>query len=392
MKLRISAAVYQKELLEIFRDRRTMISMVVVPLVAIPLMFNLINRFMSSREKQAEGESITVGVLDESKVPTVLPALKAAGFQPVVKADLRAAVANKEVAAAVEETETNDPATGKRISIYIDRTRQASDIAGDKIRTALDKLKVDTVRASLRGSGVSEKILTPFSTQRVNVASEKKMSGLIFGSALGYIVILLMFTGAMYPAIDMTAGEKERRTLEAVLCSPAGRNEIVFGKILATSTAAFITALLTLGSMAYSFRFAPHASQSQEAFNMAPPEIGSLAMALFAVIPTAIMAASIMVAIALFAKSYKEGQSYLTPIVMLAAFPAVVGMLPGLELTPALALIPIFNVCQLIKEIFLGEFSRAAFAVTLGSNLVYAAIAFYIASRIFKSESVLFRV
>jgi sodium transport system permease protein len=390
MNMLASSAVYQKELLEIFRDRRTLISMVVVPLVAIPLMFNLVNRFMTSREKQAVGEAITVGVLDESKVPTVLSALKAAGLQPVVKSDLRAAVANKEVAAAVEEVD--DAEAGKRVNIYIDRTRQASDIAGDKIRTALDKLKTDTVRASLRGSGVSEKILTPFATQRVNVASEKKMSGLIFGSALGYIVILLMFTGAMYPAIDMTAGEKERRTLEAVLCSPAGRNEIVLGKILATSTAAFITALLTLGSMAYSFRFAPHASQAQEAFSMGAPDIRSLAMALVAVLPTAIMAASIMVAIALFAKSYKEGQSYLTPIVMLAAFPAVVGMLPGLELTPTLALIPIFNVCQLIKEIFLGEFSTAAFAVTLVSNLVYAAIAFYIASRIFKSESVLFRV
>src|SRR5258708_32174922 len=105
MNLRISAAVYQKELLEIFRDRRTMISMVVVPLVAIPLMFNLINRFMSSREKQAEGESITVGVLDESKVPTVLAALKAAGFQPVAKTDLRAPVGHKAAAAAGGEHE-----------------------------------------------------------------------------------------------------------------------------------------------------------------------------------------------------------------------------------------------------------------------------------------------
>jgi hypothetical protein len=76
-----------------------------------------------------------------------------------------------------------------------------------------------------------------------------------------------------------------------------------------------------------------------------------------------------MVAIALFAKSYKEGQSYLTPIVMLVAFPAVVGMLPGLELTPTLALIPIFNVCQLVKEIFLGEFSRLAYGIAFGANL-----------------------
>jgi len=224
------------------------------------------------------------------------------------------------------------------------------------------------------------------------VASDKKMSGLVFGSALGYIVILLMFTGAMYPAIDMTAGEKERRTLEAVLSSPAGRTEIVFGKIAATATAAFITAVLTLGSMAYSFRFSAKSAQTQEVFQMAAPEISSLLMALVAVIPTALMAASLMVAIALFAKSYKEGQSHLTPIVMLAAFPAVVGMLPGLELTPTLALIPIFNVCQLIKQIFLGDFSRQAFVIACLANLAYAAIGFTVAARIFKNEGVLFRV
>ena len=305
-------------------------------------------------------------------------------------ADLRAAVEKKEVAASVEETA--DASGETHISIYIDKTRQASEIAGDKIQTALDKLKMDTVRASLRGSGVTEKILTPFDLKSVNVASEKKMSGLVFGSALGYVVILLMFTGAMYPAIDMTAGEKERRTLEAVLASPAGRNEIVLGKIGATATAAFITALLTLASMAYSFRFSPQAESTQEALHMAPPDMGSLAMVLITVLPTAIVAASLMVAIAICAKSYKEGQSYLTPIVMLAAFPAVVGMLPGLELTPALALIPIFNVCQLVKEIFLGEFSRVAYAVAFVANLAYAAIGYLVAARIFKSESVLFRV
>src|SRR5215472_9485373 len=220
MNLKISAAVYQKELLEIFRDRRTMISMVVVPLAAIPIMFTLISKFMSSREEQAKGEAVTVGILAEDKVPTVLETLRAAGFQPLVKDNLRSAVEKKEVAAAVEETAGPQGVPG--IKIYVDRTRQASEIAGERIRATLDKLKTETVRASLRGSGVPEKILTPFTTERVNVASEKKMSGLVFGSALGYVVILLMFTGAMYPAIDMTAGEKERRTLEAVLASPAG--------------------------------------------------------------------------------------------------------------------------------------------------------------------------
>jgi len=390
MNLKTTAAVYQKELLEIFRDRRTMISMVVVPLAAIPLMFSVINKLMSSREKQAKGEAVTVGIVNESQVPTVIEALKKAGFQTVEKTDLRAAVENKEVAAAVEETANESGVP--QVKIYVDRTRQASEIAGDKVRTALEKLKTEMVRASLRGSGVSEKVLTPFTTEPVNVASEKKMSGLVFGGALGYVVILLMFTGAMYPAIDMTAGEKERRTLEAVLASPAGRNDIVLGKIAATATAAIITALLTLSSMAYSFRFSPQAESTKEALQMTPPDLAALALAFVTVLPTAIVAASLMVAIALFAKSYKEGQSYLTPLVLLAAFPAVIGMLPGLELTPALALIPIFNVCQIVKEIFLGEFSRVAYAVAFASNLVYAGIAYWIASRMFNRESVLFRV
>ena len=390
MNLKTTAAVYQKELLEIFRDRRTMISMVVVPLAAIPLMFSVINKLMSSREKQAKGEAVTVGIVNESQVPTVIEALKKAGFRTVEKTDLRAAVENKEVAAAVEETANESGVP--QVKIYVDRTRQASEIAGDKVRTALEKLKTEMVRASLRGSGVSEKVLTPFTTEPVNVASEKKMSGLVFGGALGYVVILLMFTGAMYPAIDMTAGEKERRTLEAVLASPAGRNDIVLGKIAATATAAIITALLTLSSMAYSFRFSPQAESTKEALQMTPPDLAALALAFVTVLPTAIVAASLMVAIALFAKSYKEGQSYLTPLVLLAAFPAVIGMLPGLELTPALALIPIFNVCQIVKEIFLGEFSRVAYAVAFASNLVYAGIAYWIASRMFNRESVLFRV
>jgi hypothetical protein len=108
------------------------ISMVVVPLLAIPLLFTLITKFMSSRENQAEGEALTVGVVTEDRVPTVLQALRAAGFQPVVKTDLRGAVERKEVAAAVEEIE--DASGEKRINIYVDKTRQASDIGATRSR------------------------------------------------------------------------------------------------------------------------------------------------------------------------------------------------------------------------------------------------------------------
>lgn len=387
MSIAITSAVYKKELLEMSRDRRTLISMVVVPVVVFPLLFSVVGKFTQSRQQQAAGESSTIGVHSVASIPTIADALRAANLTLVEKADLRRAVDQKEVAAAVEETPL---ANGDhQIVIYIDRSRQASSIAGDRVIAALDKLKDDTIRTRLRGFNVPEKILTPFGVARVNVAPEQRTAGAIFGGMLGYIVILLMFTGALYPAIDMTAGEKERRTLEVLLCSPAKRTDIVLGKILACATASIITAVLTMGSVLYSFRRASLGSAMGDIhLSLAP---STFALVFLSVLPMALLAASVMVAIALFAKSYKEGQTYLTPLLLLVVFPALLGMLPGLELTPAFALIPIFNVSQIVKEILQGSFSMISFGIALAANLIYAAVALVIATRLFNNEGVLFK-
>jgi len=384
--------IYGKEVLDMVRDRRTLLSMVVVPLAALPVLFAVMNAFLTTAEKKSKQEAVTIGVAEGKPVPAWLEELRAAGLQLVPKPDLKAAVESKQVAAAVEEIESRSQR--KEIRIYYDRTRQASDLAADNLESALGRKKDQAVRASLKGLGVPETVLDPFRFERVNVAPQRKMAGFFWGNILGYIVLLLMFTGGMYPAIDMTAGEKERRTLEMFLCSPAGREEIVLGKILAATTATFLTALLAMGSMVVSFRFSGFGRMSpalKAMMSLAPLDAPTMALLVAALLPVAVMAASILIAIALRARSFKEAQSYLTPLVMLVALPAVGGMLPGLELTPVLALVPILNVSQLIKEVLLGGFSRAAFAVTLLSNLVYAAVAFWFAVRAFKSESVLFR-
>ncbi len=388
MNGKIVSVIYQKEMLELLRDRRTLISMVLVPLFALPAMFGVMGKFMASRQKEARSEASTIGVrsLEGDGAAAML---RGAGFQLKRESDLRGAVEDKRVAASLDVTGAEG---ARRYIVYIDRTQQSSAIAGEKLAAALGKLKDDLVRQSLRGSGISEQVLTPFTVNAVNVASEKKMGGFILGSSLGYLVILLMFTGAMYPAVDTAAGEKERRTLEALLCSPAGRDEIVLGKILACATASLLTAVLAMTSMVYSYRHTAFAALfgGSVRFDLLDPQ--TFGLVLLSVVPIAILAGSLMVAISLFAKSYKEGQSYLTPLLMVVVFPALLGMLPGVELTPLLALIPIFNVCQIVKEIFLGSFSMTAFVTACAANLVYAAIAFVAATRIFRSEGVLFRV
>lgn len=217
---------------------------------------------------------------------------------------------------------------------------------------------------------------------------------MVWGSMLGYLLLLLMFSGGMYPVIDMTAGEKERRTLESFLSTPAGRNEIVVGKMLAAMSAILLTAILTLASTVISIRSNRGTGRSAEArqlFSTIPLDAHTLAVILLTIVPVCILAAAVMIAIAMLARSFKEGQSYLTPLIRLVVFPAMLGGLPNLELTPALCLIPIFNASQLIRGILLGDFSTVAFAITLGANLLYAAIALVIARNRFENENVLFR-
>jgi sodium transport system permease protein len=214
----------------------------------------------------------------------------------------------------------------------------------------------------------------------------------------------MMFTGGMYTVLDMTAGEKERKTLEALLASPARRSEIVMGKILVAITAVLATAVLQLGSLAYTLKHSSGAmggvgrgaqgadlAELRRSMGTVPLDASTAGLIAVIFIPLAIFAASLMFAIALKARSFKEGQTYLTPLIMLVIFPALLGGLPGLKMTPALCLIPIFNASQMIHGILTGEASPTNFLITMAANLVYSAIAFRLATRMFEDERVLFR-
>jgi sodium transport system permease protein len=198
----------------------------------------------------------------------------------------------------------------------------------------------------------------------------------------------------MYPAIDMTAGEKERRTMEMLLSAPAGRAEIVLGKILVAITASFMTAVLTIISFRVSSLFGMKAIRSgrqPQLIMEIPLDAKTFGLIFVSIIPMAILSATLMIAIATMAKSYKEAQSYLSPLLLVAIIPAMVSLLPGVKLNAGMALIPIVNFSQLIKELMLGDWSWTGFTLTLVSNLIYAAIAFTAAVKVFKNERILFR-
>lgn len=387
MKFATVLTVWKKELVDLLRDRRTMLSMFVLPIVVFPLLFSVMTKFMGDAEKRAASEATTVALVQGS-----LPA----DFDAVVQKSGLTIVPVDDVAKAVTDNKASTGITvtpdGKLVTLYAEGTRQSSTIAAEKLRAAISEHKDRVVALKLAEANLDRSVLSPFTVKRQNVASERRMGGFMLGSMLGYVVILLMFSGGMYPAIDMTAGEKERKTLEGILATPARRTDLVLGKILACVSVTYTTAILTVTSLFFSLKKGGGSMKGMEQLSgNIPSDPGTIALVLVTLLPVAVMAGALMVTIAMFARSSKEAQSYLTPLIMLVIFPALLGGLPGMESGPLVSLIPILNSSQLLRAILQGDLNWTPLLMTNGANILFAALFFAIAVRTFNDEKVLFR-
>jgi sodium transport system permease protein len=393
--------VYGKELRDSLRDRRTIISMIVVPVLAIPLLIFGLGTVMFKTVAKAREEIPRVMVVGGENSPKVLAALRAAkGFQIVAATDdYTNAILEKRVRAVVKVPADFDAlvAHGERANVEVFEYQGEinSRFATENVNGFLQNLRETTVRERLEGRGVPTAILTPFVVQRENVAPPAKIAGNILGGMLPYIVIILCMTGAMYPATDLTAGEKERGTLETVLCSPVGRTELVLGKFLMVLTASLGTVLLSLVSMGATFQLAKHflaGPASQEALrNFGTIGAGALAGVFLMLLPLAVMLSAVLLMVGLFSKSFREAQSYCGPLMIIVMAPAIAAMLPGVELSASLALVPLLNVCLVCKEMMSDTWHWGYIWLIFDSTCLYAALALVATTRMFQREDVLFR-
>ncbi|MBO0800580.1 MAG: ABC transporter permease [Blastocatellia bacterium] len=379
--------LYLKEMLDLLRDRRAIISIVMVPLVLWPLLTTGMSFFLSRSTRRAQEKQFHLALKESVSLAGLAGSLEQAGFQVKRADDPRHDVENKVTDMGVE---VSGPPDNISVKIYADLSQLETQIASGRIERALDQLKTERIKTELERAGIAERILTPFTVDKVNTAPPQRMTATIVGAVLGYMIVISMIMGGMYPGIDLTAGEKERKTIEMLLSSPASREEIVLSKMLAVITSTLITSVLAVISLGMSLTLARRAGAAQ-ALGSISIERGTLLMIGVVIIPTAIMISSIIIAVATQAKSYKEAQSYLSPLLVVAILPSMVSFLPGIKLSAGLALIPIVNFSQLVKELILGDWSWIGYALTLGSTLAYAAIAFFIAVRVFKNERILFR-
>jgi sodium transport system permease protein len=402
VSLRNIGIVYRKELIDSLRDRRTLISMIAVPLLLMPLLTIGLLVMLIRQVRQASEEVPKVMILggeDSPKVRTELEKLEGVQIVPQ-EPDYAEEISSKQIRAAVEIPSGFDAklTAGEPMSvrIYMYQGELKSGFGAERLQKFFRDLRDRAIRERLEARQIPESLIRPFDITQQNVAPPEKVSGALIGGLVPYFVILLCLTGAMYPAMDLTAGEKERGTIETILCSPVSRTHLVLGKFLMVLTASVATAVLSIFSMTVSFGVGK--KMLQGVADRGAGQIlqitmtGKAVLSVFVmVLPLAVLFSAALLAIALFAKSFKEAQSYISPLMIVVILPAVAAVLPGVELNTTLALLPVLNTSLVSKEIMTGTYHWKYIALIFTSSCIYAAAAIAIAVRLFQREDVLFR-
>ncbi|MGE3409580.1 MAG: ABC transporter permease subunit/CPBP intramembrane protease [Pirellulales bacterium] len=274
-------------------------------------------------------------------------------------------------------------------TIHYNAAREASSVAFVRVSDVLDRWTAAIGRQNLSAGGVPERAARPFDVSADNVARQPGRGSALYAKVLPFMLLIWALTGAFYPAVDLCAGEKERGTLETLLSSPAQRGEIVVGKLFTIMAFSVATALLNLASMGVVGRTV----LSQLPDLGSPPALAPLWLVL-TLIPVSALFSAVCLALAAFARSTKEGQYYLMPVLLIVMPLAMLPMLPGFELNLGNSLIPVSGVVLLLRTLLEGAswdqvlpYVPPVTAVTCGC--CWLAVRWAIDQ--FNSESVLFR-
>lgn len=405
------------------RDRRTLIAMVLIPLLLYPVLMIVVAQALQVEKARRERETYRIVVptdglrrwltavlaADESPGAASKPVanqprqrMTVGGHQfsiEVTGEPLDAAVrASKnqlglDVEPAVPERSLGDD-KNRVVKVYYDPSDYRSEIAMRSIQGVLARQSDRLVTSRLSDAGLKDDLLRPLEVDITSVASPTKLGGALLGQILPFLLVIMSVTGAIYPAIDLTAGERERGTLETLMAAPVPRTQVMAGKFLVVTTVAITSSALNLLSMGATMRFSGVAEAMTRAMPGAGPvsiPTGVLPIVLLAMVPFAVLFSAIMLATCSLARSFKEAQNYMTPVMIAALIPAmVISYMPSVKLSGPVVAMPVANVVVLLRELFAGRYDMLGIAITFGSTCLYAAAAVVGAAKLYGQEAVLF--
>lgn len=397
--------IYLKELLELVRDRKTLFFIIALPLLIFPVIFAVMGVVVANVAMDEQQKVLKYTLINADKAPKFSQTLfYHRDFTQIdlslnTDQEIKQAIQNGQVDVVIKVNQSHEQniANNQKDNwqIYFNGASQLNSVKSKVDKVFLqysDTLRQQKLAELSLSEQQYERLTTPISLEVINTADQRENVGEQVGGLLPYLLIVLCLTGAMYPAIDLGAGEKERGTLETLLLTPISRISIVLGKYLTIMTTGIITALIAVFSLSlWSFIIGEFANIDVVREVFASFTASDLLLILLMLVPVSGIFAGLLLSISIYARSFKEAQNYMGPVSMLGFFPIMVAMLPGIKLDWLWSLVPISNVALAIKEILKGTIDYTMLIYILMSSTVFAILSIIFCVYWFKKESVLFR-
>ena len=390
--------IFRKEALDTLRDRRTLMIMVGMPLLLIPLLLLAVTKIQSAQFEKAERERQRIAFFGIEYAPELYARFEADErlllINGIEEDSLVNMITSEELAGAVLV------APDFQIRIAGDQQAQvqiifqgsdAFDTAKDRLIDLIEAYDREIVNERVKRLKLDPNLFDAIKIEQTDLATMQEKIAEAVGGFLPYMFIIFGFMGAMYPGIDLGAGEKERGTLETLLSTPAARLEIVIGKLLVVMAAGVATALLAL----LGIFLAMHSFPEMPAHILdVITDMLDLRMVFFLftlILPITAFFAAVILSLSIYARSFKEAQSIITPLNIAIIFPAMIGLLPGIELNATTALVPILNVALATKDLLAGSINPFYLAEVYVSLLVLAGVSIWGCVIWFNREATIFR-
>jgi ABC-type Na+ efflux pump permease subunit len=388
--------LYRYEVRAALREKAIVVNSILIPILLYPLIMWVSFSGIMFIEGQSEKATSRVAV---SNWPSEHPALRARFehdreirlVQPSKKPEqeIKTGAADAVIMFAPP---TNDAAAlpgNFRVQITFDQSRDRSEVARTRVAEIVDNYRADWLKREGRIHGITPSEWEGFVVNTRNVASGKQMGGFLLGLVLPVLFVVMVAAGCFYPAIDSTAGERERNTWETLISSAASRQSIVIAKYLYVATFGGIAGALNLVAMTLTVKpiLKPLLQKAGASMDLSVPFSAIPIIVLAAALLAGFVAAGMMI-FASFARTFKEGQAMIMPFYMLVILPVLFLQVPGMKFSLPLAFVPIANVTMMVRAAISGTLPWLQTGVTILVSLALIALCLRFAAFILRFEDV----
>jgi len=383
--------VYRKEVRENLRDKRSLFNSVLLGPILFPILFIGLAYFAGSKQQERAEQVLEVPVVGAQHAPNLVGFLEQQGVvieQAPDDPEAEVRTQREQVIIRVPEEFPEQWSSGKPavVEVIADPSRRESEIPMRRVRGLLQAYGAQIGHLRLQLRGVSPSIQTAVMVKDVDLSTPQSR-GMLVMIMLPYVLMITAFTGGMHLAIDSTAGEKERKSLEPLLINPVPRWQVMLGKMSATATYAFVSLALTLLAFRFAFPLLPTGDLGVD-LNLGARAIGGI---LLAVAPVVVLAAAMLTTLAALAKSLREAQSYMGLVFLIPMIPSLIFMVNPMKPETWMMTIPMFSQNLLIGEFVRGESVDVLWlALSMGSTLLIGLVFVALAATLFSRPRVVF--